>query len=90
LYRNVSHLTSAQVRQHGFVSRVGTFHRLDECFIDGCQLGRSYSATLDFDPDQFAAGQTAPGQTTLGRVWRDRFTERLRACIQASAERIRE
>lgn len=44
--------------------------------------------TLGFDPDQFADGKTAPGRTTLGRAWRERFPKRLKSFIQTSAERI--
>jgi hypothetical protein len=44
--------------------------------------------TLGFDPDQFAANKTAPGGTTFGRAWRERFPERLKTFIQTSAERI--
>ncbi|GAA0452103.1 transposase (plasmid) [Halococcus dombrowskii] len=44
--------------------------------------------TLGFDPDQFAPNKTAPGRTTFGRAWRERFPERLKTFIQASAERI--
>ena len=43
---------------------------------------------LGFAPDQFAAGKTAPGRTTLGRAWRERFPERLKTLIQTAAERI--
>jgi|AntDeeMinimDraft_5_1070356.scaffolds.fasta_scaffold04185_2 hypothetical protein len=43
---------------------------------------------LGFDPDQFATGKTAPGRTTLGRAWRERFPERLKTFIKVSAERI--
>jgi hypothetical protein len=46
------------------------------------------ASTLGFDPNKFANGKTAPGRTTLGRAWRDRFPKRLRAFIQTSAERI--
>jgi hypothetical protein len=44
--------------------------------------------TLGFDPDQFADGKTAPGRTTLGRAWRERFPEQLKTFVQTSAERI--
>jgi len=44
--------------------------------------------TLGFDPDQFAADKTAPGRTTLGRAWRDRFSDWLKSFITQSAERI--
>jgi hypothetical protein len=44
--------------------------------------------TLGFDPDQFADEKTAPGRTTFGRAWRERFPERLKTFIQTSAERI--
>jgi hypothetical protein len=44
--------------------------------------------TLGFDPDHFAADKTAPGRTTLGRAWRDRFPDQLKIFIQTSAERI--
>jgi hypothetical protein len=44
--------------------------------------------TLGFDPDQFADGKTAPGRTTLGRAWRERFPEQLKTFIHTSAERI--
>jgi hypothetical protein len=44
--------------------------------------------TLGFDPDRFASDKTAPGRTTFGRAWRDRFPERLKTFIQTSAERI--
>jgi len=44
--------------------------------------------TLGFDPDQFASDKTAPGRTTLGRAWRDRFSDRLKSFITQSAERI--
>jgi hypothetical protein len=44
--------------------------------------------TLGFDPDQFADGKMAPGRTTLGRAWRERFPEQLKTFVQTSAERI--
>jgi hypothetical protein len=44
--------------------------------------------TLGFDPGRFAPDKTAPGRTTFGRAWRERFPERLKTFIQASAERI--
>ena len=46
------------------------------------------ASTLGFDPDQFAGDKTAPGRTTLGRAWRDRFPNRLQAFIRISAECI--
>ena len=44
--------------------------------------------TLGFNPNQFAPDKTAPGRTTLGRAWRDRFSDRLKCFILQSAERI--
>ena len=44
--------------------------------------------TLGFDPDQFAPDKTAPGRTTLGCAWRDRFSGGLKSFITRSAERI--
>src|SRR6056297_1891053 len=44
--------------------------------------------TLGFDPSQFDQDSTAPGRTTLGRAWRDRFPNQLKTFIQMSAERI--
>ena len=44
--------------------------------------------TLGFDPDRFASDKTAPGRTTLGRAWRERFPDQLKTFIQTSAERI--
>jgi len=44
--------------------------------------------TLGFNPDLFASDKTAPGRTTLGRAWRDRFSDRLKSFITQSAERI--
>lgn len=44
--------------------------------------------TLGFDPDRFASDKTAPGRTTFGRAWRERFPEELKTFIQVSAERI--
>ena len=44
--------------------------------------------TFGCNPDQFAADKTAPDRTTLGRAWRDRFSDRLKSFITQSAERI--
>jgi hypothetical protein len=39
-------------------------------------------------PPQFAADKTAPDRTTLGRAWRDRFSDRLTSFITQSVKSI--
>ena len=46
------------------------------------------ASTLSFNPDQFAPHKAAPGRTTLGRAWRDRFSDLVKRFITQSAERI--
>ena len=46
------------------------------------------ASTLGFNPDQFAPDKAAPERTTLGRAWRDRFSDHLKRFITQSSERI--
>ncbi len=46
------------------------------------------ASTLGLNPDQFAPDKVTPGRTTLGRAWRDRFSDHLKRFITQSAERI--